>query len=179
MKFLLTLPGREVQAYGQRLRDALRDLFAVIHHLEKMTAVGFQKALEAARENVFKVATIGVPDAKHARNLAKRFCENGEAYFRFITTPGIESDEQSGGAGDWLRGDRPAHHAGNAERKRPPVVRTDLDSDGHLRPAGSSGLPVLARLGTSSSLRYAPTLFVAVRPLTAFPLFFVIPVAPW
>jgi len=31
-----------------------------------------------------------VPDAKHARNLAKRFRENGEAYFRFITTPGID-----------------------------------------------------------------------------------------
>ncbi len=29
-------------------------------------------------------------DAKHARNLATRFRENGEAYFRFITTPGID-----------------------------------------------------------------------------------------
>ncbi|MCX7031074.1 MAG: transposase [Spirochaetes bacterium] len=89
VKFLLTLPGREVQAYGPRLRDALRDLFGVIHRREKMTATGFQKALEAAREQVMKAATTRVPDAKHARNLAKRFRENGEAYFRFITTPGI------------------------------------------------------------------------------------------
>ena len=37
-----------------------------------------------------KAATTRVPDAKHARNLAKRFRENGEAYFRFITTPGID-----------------------------------------------------------------------------------------
>ena len=28
VKFLLTLPGGEVQAYGQRVRDALRELFA-------------------------------------------------------------------------------------------------------------------------------------------------------
>jgi transposase len=90
VKFLLTLPGREVQAYGQRLRDALRDLFGVIHRREKMSAAGFQKALEAAREQVMKAATTRVPDAKHARNLAKRFRENGEAYFRFITTPGID-----------------------------------------------------------------------------------------
>jgi transposase len=89
VKFLLTLPGREVQAYGQRLRDALRDLFGVIHRREKMTAAGFQRALDAAREQVMKAATTRVPDAKHARNLAKRFRENGEAYFRFITTPGI------------------------------------------------------------------------------------------
>jgi len=90
VKFLLTLPGRENQTYGQRTRDALRDLFAVIHRREKMTAASFQKALEAAREHVLKAATTRVPDTKHARNLAKRFRENGEAYFRFITTPGID-----------------------------------------------------------------------------------------
>ncbi|MEW6332614.1 MAG: IS66 family transposase [Pseudomonadota bacterium] len=90
VKFLLTLPGREVQAYGQRLRDALRDLFRVIHRREKMTTAGFQNALEAAREQVMQAATTRVPDTKHARNLAKRFRENGEAYFRFITTPGID-----------------------------------------------------------------------------------------
>jgi transposase len=90
VKFLLTLPGRDVQAYGQRLRNALRDLFGVIHRRDNMTAAGFQKALEAAREQVMKAATTRVPDAKHARNLAKRFRDNGEAYFRFITTPGID-----------------------------------------------------------------------------------------
>ena len=90
VKFLLTLPGREVQAYGQRLRDALRNLFGVIHRREKMSAAGFQKALEAAREQVLKAATTRVPDTKQARNLAKRFRDNGEAYFRFITTPGID-----------------------------------------------------------------------------------------
>ena len=54
VKFLLTLPGREDQAYGQRVRDALRELFAVIHRREKMTAAGFRKALEAAREQVLE-----------------------------------------------------------------------------------------------------------------------------
>ncbi|MBC7078130.1 MAG: transposase [Synergistales bacterium] len=51
---------------------------------------GFQKALAAAREQVIKAATTRVPEAKHARNLSVRFRQNGEAYFRFITTPGID-----------------------------------------------------------------------------------------
>ena len=89
VKFLLTLPRREDQAYGQRVRDALRELFAVIHRREQMTATAFRQSLETARRQVLLVATSGVPDTKHARNLAKRFRENGDAYFRFITTPGI------------------------------------------------------------------------------------------
>lgn len=90
VKFLLTLPGREDRAYGRRVRDALRDLFAVIDRREKMTAAGFQKALEAARQRVLSSAATRVPQGNHAQNLAKRFRQNGEAYFRFITTPGID-----------------------------------------------------------------------------------------
>jgi transposase len=90
VKFLLTLPGPEDQAYAERLRGTLRELFAVIHRREWMSATGFRKALEAAREQVLKAATARVPDTKHAQNLAKRFRKHGEAYFRFITTPGIE-----------------------------------------------------------------------------------------
>jgi len=90
VKFLLTLPRREDQAYGRRVRAALRELFAVIHRRDKLTATGFQKALEAARQQVVKDATTRVPKGNHAQNLAKRFHDHGEAYFRFITTPGIE-----------------------------------------------------------------------------------------
>ncbi len=42
-------------------RASLRELFAVIHRREKMTATAFQKALEAAREQVMKAATTHVP----------------------------------------------------------------------------------------------------------------------
>ena len=37
-----------------------------------------------------RAATKRVPPGKHAQNLAKRFHKHGEAYFQFITTPGIE-----------------------------------------------------------------------------------------
>jgi transposase len=90
VKFLLTLPGGEDQAYGGRVRNALRELFAVIHRREHMSAAEFRKALEVARGWVMLAATTRVPDTKHARNLAQRFRQHGKAYFRFITTPGIE-----------------------------------------------------------------------------------------
>jgi transposase len=90
VKFLVTLRGREDQAYGQRLLESLRRLFAVIHRRETMTAAGFQQALEAARNQVLWAGTTRVPDTKHAHNLAERFRKHGAAYFRFVTTPGIE-----------------------------------------------------------------------------------------
>jgi hypothetical protein len=75
----------------------------------QMTAAGFQRALEADREQLLHVATTGVPKGNDAQNLAKRSGQHGEAYFRFLTTPPHRPDEPSGRTGDWFRGDRPAH----------------------------------------------------------------------
>jgi transposase len=72
------------------LREALRELFGVIHRREHLTAKQFQSQLEAARAEVLRCATRNVPASNHCRNLAKRFEEHGESYFRFITTPGVE-----------------------------------------------------------------------------------------
>ena len=90
VKFLATLPNKKQQAYGKRVREALRELFAVIHRRDKLSEAGFARKREAARAEVFRVATTRVPPGKHAPNLAKRFHRHGDAYFRFITTPGIE-----------------------------------------------------------------------------------------
>ena len=90
VKFLVTLADKKQKAYGKRVRNALKELFAIIHRRDTMTAKAFQKALEAAREEVLKAATTRVPEGRHAQNLAKRFHQHGEAYFRFVTTPGIE-----------------------------------------------------------------------------------------
>lgn len=90
VKFLTTLPDARVQAYGTRLRAALRALFGVIHRRDQLTAPQFQSQLEAARAEVLRGATRDVPATNHCRNLAKRFETHGESYFRFITTPGVE-----------------------------------------------------------------------------------------
>ena len=90
VKFLTTLPDKKQQAYGERIRESLRELFAVIHRREKLSEAGFARKLEAARAEVVRLATTRVPQGKHAQNLSKRFHKHGEAYFQFITTPGIE-----------------------------------------------------------------------------------------
>jgi transposase len=90
VKFLTTLPDARDRVYGERLRGALRELFAVIHRRERLTAADFQNQLEAARAEVLRCGTSDVPATKPSRNLAKRFETHGESYFRFITTPGVE-----------------------------------------------------------------------------------------
>ena len=89
VKFLTTLPDARDRAYGERLREALRRLFAVIHRREQLSVAVFQSQLEAARTEVLRCGTQMVPETKHSRNLAKRLEAHGEGYFRFLTTPGV------------------------------------------------------------------------------------------
>ncbi|MGQ9635998.1 MAG: IS66 family transposase [Bryobacteraceae bacterium] len=89
VKFLAGLPDKVTAAYGRRLLAELRRLFHVIHRRETLDAARFQRAPEQARDRVLKVGKRAPPRAE-AQNLADRFRRHGQAYFRFITTPGIE-----------------------------------------------------------------------------------------
>src|ERR1044072_153013 len=80
VKFLMSLPGQKEQAYGQRLRDALKALFGVIHQREKMSAVAFQSRLQAARQAVLRAGQQDVPSSRHAQNMAKRLQQYGVSY---------------------------------------------------------------------------------------------------
>jgi transposase len=90
VKFLTTLPDARDRAYGERLREALRALFGVIHRRSALGPRVFQRQLEAARDVVLEQATTEVPPTPHSRNLAKRFERHGAAYFEFVTTPDVE-----------------------------------------------------------------------------------------
>ena len=90
VKFLTTLPDARDRAYGERLRAALKDLFAVIHRRDEMSAAAFARELQAARDWVLHRGLYDVPPTRHAQNLAKRFREHGAAYFTFVTTPEVE-----------------------------------------------------------------------------------------
>jgi transposase len=90
VKFLMTLPGKKEQAYGTRLRDALRALFRVIHQREQMSAVQFQLRLEGARDEVLRVGQQDVPSSRPAQAMAKRLRKHGSSYFTFVTTPGVQ-----------------------------------------------------------------------------------------
>jgi transposase len=88
VKFLTSLPDAVTRNYGQRVLDGLRRLFRVIHRREQMTPARFQRALERTRQKLIAVGK-RAPQRSEAQNLAKRFRRHGQAYFRFITTPGV------------------------------------------------------------------------------------------
>lgn len=90
VKFLMTLPDGREKAYGERLRQALRDLFGVIHRRDQLPAEVFGKELERARDDVLRQGTQNVPPTRHAQTMAKRLTQYGASYFRFVTTPGVE-----------------------------------------------------------------------------------------
>jgi transposase len=90
VKFLLTLPDQREKAYGERLRQALRNLFGVIHRRKEMSSWLFGRRLKAARDEVLSVGTQDVPPTRHAQTMAKRLTKYGASYFTFVTTPAVE-----------------------------------------------------------------------------------------
>jgi transposase len=90
VKFLTTLADAETKAYGERLRLALKQLFAVIHQREEMSAAELESQLQRARDRVLQAGLSAVPPTSAAQNMANRFRKHGEAYFTFVTTPGVE-----------------------------------------------------------------------------------------
>jgi transposase len=90
LKYLAGLPDETTANYGQRLLDEMREMFSIFHKVEKLTAGDFTEAIEASRKAFLDIALIDVPDSRQAQNLANRFRKHGDAYFQFITTPGIE-----------------------------------------------------------------------------------------
>jgi transposase len=90
VKFLTTLPGEADRGYGERLREALRALFGVLHRRDGMTAGQFRQQLQATRDAVLRAGTTAVPPGRPAQAMAKRLRQYGAAYFTFVTTPGVE-----------------------------------------------------------------------------------------
>ena len=89
-RFLMGLTDPVTRRYGQKVVAALRRLFRVIHRREGYASPElFHRALEDARDRLRRTV-LCAPDRIEAQNLAKRFRKHGEAYLRFVTTPGIE-----------------------------------------------------------------------------------------
>ena len=89
IKFLTTLPDARDRCYGENLRSAVKDLFGVIHQREQLGEGEFQVRLEAARDRMLRIGKFG-PSTQHGQNMQKRFREHGDAYFTFVTTPGVQ-----------------------------------------------------------------------------------------
>lgn len=89
VRYLTTLTDKVTKNYGARVLDALKALFKIYHRREKMSAARFLLRMERAKQHLIKKA-LSAPPRSEAQNLAKRFKDHAESYFRFITTPGVE-----------------------------------------------------------------------------------------
>ena len=90
LKYLAGLSDKATADYGQRLLDEMCEMFSIFHKAEELTASDFAEAMEASRKAFLDIVLSNVPDSRPAQNLANRFRKHGDAYFQFITTPGIE-----------------------------------------------------------------------------------------
>ena len=99
IKFLTKLPDEQTQAYGKKLLRAVKHMFKCIHDAEQMSEADFQAAMEQAKAQIIRIATEEAPSSinedgkeqlNEAQNMANRFRLHGDAYFRFITTPGMD-----------------------------------------------------------------------------------------
>ncbi len=99
IKFLTTLPDAQTQAYGKKLLSEVKRMFKHIHNAEQMSENDFQSAMEKTKARILRIAINEAPsrinedgkeELNHAQNIANRFRLHGEAYFRFITTPGMD-----------------------------------------------------------------------------------------
>ena len=90
VRFLVEHPNTRNQAYGRRVLAALRELFAVIHRRDELSARRFAIDIQDAADELLAQAVYRVPSTSEAQNLAERFHEHGESYVRFLTTPGLE-----------------------------------------------------------------------------------------
>ena len=91
VKFLAEHPDEKNRTYGQRLQELLRKLFRTIHRRDEYQSDDtFRRALERIRNDLCWEAGIDVVETKEAANMAERFYQHVDSYFRFITEPGIE-----------------------------------------------------------------------------------------
>ena len=90
VKYLCDRKEKIVSAHGNQLLGGIKELFKTIHDRDTLTPETFTAKLNASRQTIIAIATADAPDDKDCRNMANRFLKHGNAYFQFITTPGIE-----------------------------------------------------------------------------------------
>jgi transposase len=92
VKYLCEFPDPQVQRYGTKLLGGLKTLFGTLHRKDQLSPQSFESELAAAHDQIWKAALPGSGGPFHRliHNMAERFAKHGEAYFQFLTTPGID-----------------------------------------------------------------------------------------
>jgi hypothetical protein len=91
VKFLVEHPDADNRRYGRLLLRHLRELFQIIHERAYYTSdQGFRLVLAGQRDRLIAAALQRLPATREARNLAKRFTDHADSYFRFITEADVD-----------------------------------------------------------------------------------------
>jgi transposase len=91
VKFLVEHPEADNRRYGTQLLKHLRKLFRIIHdRAYYVSELGFRLVLAGQRDRLVAAALQNLPATREARNLAKRFTDHADSYFRFITEPDVD-----------------------------------------------------------------------------------------
>jgi transposase len=92
VKYLCEFPEARVQRYGRGLLAGLQALFWTLHRKDQLSARAFEAQLQQAHDQIWKAAIPSSQGPFHRLiyNMAERFYKHGDAYFQFITTPGVE-----------------------------------------------------------------------------------------
>ena len=99
IRFLTTITEPLTQKYANNLLAAIKDMFRLIHEKEKMTSADFFNQTQIAKRKILSAATVNAPSKldengkeklTEVKNMVDRFTKFGEAYFEFITTPGVD-----------------------------------------------------------------------------------------
>ena len=90
VKYLTALSDKPTNACGERLLDTIRELFRAFHRRDELTQRTLDRRVVAVREKLIAQVAKRVPDFREARNMAKRFCDHGNSFLQFTTTPDVE-----------------------------------------------------------------------------------------
>jgi hypothetical protein len=89
VKHLVTLPDVVTRRFGEKLPAKIKHLFRTWHRRDQIPAKRWRREADRAKRGVLKVAR-RPPRRSEAQNIAKRFRQHAEHYFRFLETPGFE-----------------------------------------------------------------------------------------
>lgn len=89
VKYLVTLPDRVTRGFGERLLVTIKHLFRTWHRRGRTAVERWRGEADRARQNVLRVAR-RPPWRSEAHNIAERFRQHADHYFRFLTTPNVE-----------------------------------------------------------------------------------------
>jgi transposase len=93
IRFLAECGDPIVRDYGEEMLERVRRLFHLWHEQNRNPSPGLAGALREAQRDMQDLATSPPEgEAAHAliENMARRFRENGDAYFVFLSVPGVD-----------------------------------------------------------------------------------------